>query len=182
MNHFKAPHDMFKDARRYDTYLEEVTIPEPDNLYNQPTSGAGSVATRGENDSLIHQIGAGVTKRCNTWKLGKRLGVDKDLEDPEFGRETYHWYLKRYLRCVKGVDDNVKRLIDYLKETGRLKNTVIIYTGDQGFFLGEHDLMDKRWMYEEAFRMPFIVYYPRMVKAGSNDDVSVVELLRNSRF
>ena len=170
MHHFKAPHDMFKNAGRYDTYIEEVTIPEPDNLYNQPAHGAGSVATRGENDSLIHKIGAGVTKRCNTWRLGQRLGVDKNLEDPEFGRETYQRYLKRYLRCVKGVDDNVKRLIDHLKETGQLENTVIIYTGDQGFFLGEHDLMDKRWMYEEAFRMPFIVHYPKMVKAGSTND------------
>ena len=61
---------------------------------------------------------------------------------------------------MKGVDDNVKRLIDYLRDAGELDNTVIIYTGDQGFFLGEHDLMDKRWMYEEAMRMPFIVHYP----------------------
>lgn len=170
MHHFKAPHDMFMNARRYDTYLEDVTIPEPDNLYDQPAPGAGSVATRGENDSLVHKIGAGVTKRCATWGLGRRLGVDTNLDDPEFGRETYQRYLKRYLRCVKGVDDNVKRLIDHLKNTGRLENTVIIYTGDQGFFLGEHDLMDKRWMYEEAFRMPFIVHYPKMVKAGSTND------------
>jgi len=71
---------------------------------------------------------------------------------------------------VKGVDDNVKRLIDFLRDSGELDNTVIIYTGDQGFFLGEHDLMDKRWIYEESMRMPFIVHYPKIVKAGSTND------------
>jgi len=170
MHHFKAPHDMFQNAKRYDSYLEDVEIPEPENLYNQPAQGAGSLATRGENDSLIDKIGAGVTKRCNTWKLGQRLGVSGALSDPEFGRRTYQRYLKRYLRCVKGVDDNVQRLLDYLREQEMLDNTVIIYTGDQGFFLGEHDLMDKRWMYEEAFRMPLVVRYPRLVKAGSTND------------
>jgi N-acetylglucosamine-6-sulfatase len=170
MHHFKAPHDMFQNATRYESYLEDVTIPEPDNLYDQPAPGAGSLATRGPDDSLISRIGAGVTKRCNTWRLGQRLGVASDLDDPQFGRETYQRYLKRYLRCVKGVDDNVKRLLDHLEAVGQLENTVILYTGDQGFFLGEHDLMDKRWMYEEAFRMPFIVHYPRMVMAGSTND------------
>ncbi len=170
MHHFKAPHDMFQNAKRYDDYLEDVEIPEPTNLYDQPADGAGSLATRGENDSLIHKIGAGVTKRCNTWKLGQKQGVDGNLDDPEFGRQTYQIYLKRYLRCVKGVDDNVQRLVEYLRAEGLLDNTVILYTGDQGFFLGEHDLMDKRWMYEEAFRMPFIVHCPGLVKGGSTND------------
>ena len=170
MHHFKAPHDMFENAARYDDYLDGVEIPEPSNLYHQPAKRAGSVATRGMDDSLIDRIGAGVTKRCNTWRLGQRLGVDDKLADPAFGRETYQRYLKRYLRCVKGVDDNLQRLVGYLRTDGTLDNTVIIYTGDQGFFLGEHDLMDKRWMYEEAFRMPFIVRYPKLVRKGSSND------------
>ncbi|MCP5112435.1 MAG: DUF4976 domain-containing protein, partial [bacterium] len=58
----------------------------------------------------------------------------------------------------------------YLRENGTLDNTVILYTGDQGFFLGEHDLMDKRWMYEEAFRMPFLVRYPKLVRPGSTNN------------
>ena len=65
------------------------------------------------------------------------------------------------------MDDNIQRLVDYLKESGEYENTIIIYTSDQGFFLGEHDLMDKRWMYEEAFRMPFVIHYPKMIKADS---------------
>ena len=152
---------MFQNAKRYDSYLEDVTIPEPDNLHNQPAEGFGSKATR--------QLGAGVTKAHPSWGLGRRLGINQKLSEPEYGKAVYQKYLKRYLRCVKGVDDNVKRLVDYLKETGELENTLIMYTGDQGFFLGEHDLMDKRWMYEEAFRMPFIVHYPKMVKPGASN-------------
>ena len=150
MHHFKAPHDMFENAQRYDSYLEDEMIPEPGNLHNQPAEGFGSEASR--------KFGAGVTKNHPSWNLGDKLGIDKELDEPEYGKVVYQKYLKRYLRCVKGVDDNVKRLVDYLKETGELENTVIIYTGDQGFFLGEHDFMDKRWMYEESFRIPFIVH------------------------
>jgi len=158
MHHFKAPHDMFQNAKRYDEYLEDVEIPEPDNLFSPP---AGSQGSRG--------LGSGVGRTHSPWRLARRLGIPNDLDDREYAKACYQKYLKRYLRCVKGVDDNVKRLIDHLKEAGELDNTIIMYTGDQGFFLGEHDLMDKRWMYEEAFRMPFIVHYPKMVKPGSTN-------------
>ena len=163
MHHFKAPHDMFQNAPRYNTYLKDATIPEPENLHDQPAEGFGSLATR--------DYGAGVTKNHPSWGLGRRLGIDdQSLEEPQYGRAVYQTFLKRYLRCVKGVDDNVKRLVDYLREIGELDNTVIIYTGDQGFFLGEHDFTDKRWMYEESMRMPFIAHYPRMVEPGSVND------------
>jgi arylsulfatase A-like enzyme len=162
MHHFKAPHDMFQNARRYDSYLEDVTVPEPANLHNQPADGTGSIASRG--------FGSGLAKGHESWQLGRRLGIDQSLKNPEYTHPVYQQYLKRYLRCVKGVDDNVKRLVDFLRDAGELDNTVIIYTGDQGFFLGEHDLMDKRWIYEEAMRMPFIVHYPQGVKAGSTND------------
>jgi arylsulfatase A-like enzyme len=162
MHHFKAPHDMFENAKRYDNYLEDVTIPEPANLHHQPAEGFGSVASRG--------FGSGLAKGHESWQLGRRLGIDQSLEDPEYTSANYQKYLKRYLRCVKGVDDNVGRLIAFLRDAGELDNTVIIYTGDQGFFLGEHDLMDKRWMYDESMRMPFIVHWPRVITAGSAND------------
>ncbi len=161
MHHFKAPHDMFQNAKRYESYLEDVTIPEPGNLHNQPGEGFGSEATR--------TYGAGVTKNHPSWGLGRKLGIDSKLPEPEYGKAVYQKFLKRYLRCVKGVDDNVKRIVDYLREIGELDNTVIMYTGDQGYFLGEHDFMDKRWMYEESMRMPFIVRYPKLAKAGSTN-------------
>ena len=159
MHHFKAPHDMFDNARRYDSYLQDVTIPEPANLFNPPAGSDGS-----------RNMGSGVGRTHAPWKLARRLGIPEELDDRKYAQAGYQEYLKRYLRCVKGVDDNIKRLVDYLKETGELDNTIILYTGDQGFFLGEHDLMDKRWMYEEAFRMPFIVHAPKLIQAGSTND------------
>ncbi|MCP4782613.1 MAG: sulfatase [Fuerstiella sp.] len=161
MHHFKAPHDMFHNAKRYDDYLDDVTIPEPDNLHGQPAAGFGSAATRA--------YGAGVTKNHPSWGLGKRLGVDQSLEKPVYGQTVYQKFLKRYLRCVKGVDDNVGRLVEYLQQSGELENTIVIYTGDQGFLLGEHDFTDKRWMYDESMRMPFIVCCPKTVTPGSSN-------------
>ena len=159
MHHFKAPHDMFEHAPRYDSFLENVDIPEPKNLHNQPAKGFGSAGSR--------PYGAGVTKAHPSWGLGKKLGIDQTLPEPEYGRAVYQKYLKRYLRCVKGVDDNVKRLVDFLKESGTYDNTVILYTGDPGFLLGEHDFMDKRWLYEESMRMPLIIHYPKIIRRGS---------------
>jgi len=75
---------------------------------------------------------------------------------------------------VKGIDDNLGRLFKHLEVTGQLDNTIIIYTGDQGFMLGEHDYQDKRWMYEESQRMPFLVRYPKSVPAGQRID-SIIE-------
>ena len=176
MHHFKAPHDMFDNARRYDTYLEDVEIPEPESLYER--GNHGSVATRGVNDSLLREIGTSVSKRHIKRNMGKHMKVDPSLGDREYTKLAYQRYLKRYLRCVKGVDDNVGRLFRYLEAEGLMDKTVIIYTGDQGFMLGEHDYIDKRWMYEESMRMPLLVRYPSMIKAGSRNN----ELVNNTDF
>jgi arylsulfatase A-like enzyme len=100
------------------------------------------------------------------------------MTDDEVKRAGYQNYLKEYLRCVRGVDDNIKRLLDHLKTEDELDNTLIIYTSDQGMMLGEHDYIDKRWMYEESLRMPFIVRYPKTIKAGTHCDA----LINNTDF
>jgi len=174
MHHFKAPHDMFVYAKRYEGYLADAEIPEPGNLYDQPGPEFGSIATRGVNDSLVGVIGSTIspqrTKRNLTrYYRGKirRLTGRDDLTDKELTHHAYQMYVKEYLRCVKGIDDNLKRIIDYLRTSGLLDSTVVVYTSDQGMLLGEHDYIDKRWMYEESIRMPLIVHYPKRVKAGS---------------
>ena len=78
----------------------------------------------------IHGIG-----RKTAVDIATKLGIDQSLPNPEYTKANYQKYLKRYLRCVKGVDDNVKRLVDFLRAAGELDNTIIVYTGDQGFFL-----------------------------------------------
>lgn len=171
MNHFKAPHDFFEYAPRYEDYLADVTIPEPESLWDNKNNG--SVGTRGFNDTLLDTIGSSIGHRNVIRNMGMHMGINPKIPDPEYKRLAYQEYLKRYLRCVKGVDDNVKRLFDYLDAEGLMDNTIIIYTGDQGFMLGEHDYIDKRWMYEESMRMPFLVRYPEKIKAGSKVDAIV---------
>jgi arylsulfatase A-like enzyme len=90
----------------------------------------------------------------------------------ELRRFKYQRYMQKYLQCVHSVDENVGRLLDYLDEKGLAEDTVVFYTSDQGFYLGEHGWFDKRFIYEESFQMPFVVRYPRRVKAGSvNQDM-----------
>ena len=171
MHHYKAPHDFFKYAPRYETYLADVQIPEPANLWEQPHFG--SIATRGTEDELLPYIGTSIGRRNPRRNYAKHYKVGKELGDEAAKRAAYNIYLKHYLRCVKGVDDNLARLFAYLDETGLMDKTVIIYTGDQGFMLGEHDYMDKRWMYEESQRMPFLIRYPKTIQAGSRSDAIV---------
>lgn len=171
MHHFKAPHDFFKFAPRYEDYLAGVDIPEPSSLWDNENNG--SVATRGVNDGLMDTIGSSIGHRNIIRNMGMHMKIDPEIPDPEYKRLAYQEYLKRYLRCVKGVDDNVKRLFEYLEEEDLMDNTIIVYTGDQGFMLGEHDYIDKRWMYEESMRMPFLVRYPEKVKAGSRTDAII---------
>jgi N-acetylglucosamine-6-sulfatase len=85
----------------------------------------------------------------------------------------YQRYLKDYLRCVRGVDDSVGQLLRYLDESGLAKNTVVIYSSDQGFYLGEHGWYDKRWMFEQSLQMPFLIRYPGVVKPGSKPNALI---------
>ena len=90
---------------------------------------------------------------------------------------AYQVYMKDYLRCIRSVDDNVGRLLDYLDAEGLKDNTIVVYTSDQGFFLGDHGWFDKRFMYEETMRMPFLVRYPKHIQphTTSNDIVLNVD-------
>lgn len=180
MHHFKAPHGKWDNAPRYDEYLSDIDVPEPASLFHQPHFG--SAATVGEEGAQRKRIGSSLSRRnannhmLMRLKQTRHFKVDPSLEamtGDEFTHEIYQVYLKRYLRCVRGIDDNVKRLLDHLETTGQLDNTLIIYTSDQGMLLGEHDYIDKRWMYEESLRMPFIVRYPRTVSAGTRSDAII---------
>ncbi len=170
-HHFKAPHDNFEFNPRYKDYLADEMIPEPASMYYNANNG--SVGTRGEDDSMLGIIGSSVGRRNQKSYMGVKMGIDPSLPDDEYKHQAYQEYMKRYLRCIKGVDDNVKRLFDYLEAEGLMDNTIIIYTGDQGFMLGEHDYIDKRWMYDESQRMPLLVRYPKKIKAGTVTDAIV---------
>lgn len=163
MHHFKSPHDNFENAERFDWLYNDVEIPEPESLWERKNHGPIG------RDCYGTSIGKRNTRR----NMGDHMFVPKSLSESEYKRETYQRYLKKYLRCVRGVDENIQRLIDHLDATGELSNTVIVYTSDQGFMLGEHDYIDKRWMYEESLRVPFLVRFPEMEFAGSEVDAIV---------
>ncbi len=183
MHHFKAPHDYFDNAERYESWLRDKEIPEPPTLWERGAQ-FGSIATRGANDELLPHIGTSIGARNPRRSYLGDLpalypdefppGYDpKNYSDEENTRFAYNAYLRKYLRCVRGVDDNLGRLFQWLQDSGEMDRTVIIYTGDQGFMLGEHDYQDKRWMYEESLRMPLLVRYPPAVPAGLRSDAII---------
>lgn len=90
-----------------------------------------------------------------------------DYSGRELVRQKYQRYLKNYLRCITAVDESVGRILEFLESSGLAKNTIVIYSSDQGFFLGEHGWFDKRWMYEESLKMPLIVKWPGVTEPGS---------------
>ena len=99
-----------------------------------------------------------------------------NMSDEEKMKWKYQRYMQDYLGCISSVDDNVGRLLDYLDESGLAENTIIVYTSDQGFYLGEHGWFDKRFIYDESFKTPLMVRWPNVVKAGSTNNKMVQNL------
>ena len=99
--------------------------------------------------------------------------ITQNLQGDELLKWKYQRYIKDYMRCIKSVDDEVGRLLSYLEKEGLIDNTIIVYTSDQGFYMGEHGWFDKRFMYEESFRTPLIIRYPAKIKAKSVSDALV---------
>lgn len=162
--HFKAPHDTWDYAARYEDFLADVEIPEPDNLFDDYEGRSDALKTQ------LQFIGS---------KWGDHTNFEEqtaDLKGKAKREKQYQLYMKKYLRCVRGVDDNVGRILDYLDESGLAENTIVMYTGDQGFYLGEHGLYDKRFMYEEGLRMPFLVRWPGEVEQGSTSDGMILNV------
>lgn len=92
------------------------------------------------------------------------------LSYDELALWKYQRFMEDYLACVASVDDNVGRVIDWLRERGDFDDTLLMYTSDQGFFLGDHGWFDKRFMYEESLRMPFVLSYPRRLEGARVHD------------
>jgi len=95
------------------------------------------------------------------------------LEGKELALWKYQRYMQDYLKCVRSVDDNVGRILDYLDENGLAENTIVVYTSDQGFYMGEHGWFDKRFMYEQSLRTPLVMRYPNGLAANSKIDALV---------
>ena len=92
---------------------------------------------------------------------------EANLDGQALVQWKYQRYVKDYLRCIDAIDENVGRVLDFLDQNELSENTVVIYSSDQGWYLGEHGWYDKRWMYEESFRTPLLVRWPGKVRPGS---------------
>lgn len=155
MCHHKAPHRPWIPDEKYKDLYADVDIPEPETFhddYSGKASAAKEATMRIDRDLLFKDV---------------KAHPPEGLTDRELKSWYYQRYIKDYLRCVASVDDNVGRLLDYLDEEGLAEDTIVVYTSDQGFFLGDHGWYDKRFMYEESLRMPFVVRYPGVIKPGT---------------
>ncbi|MDF2924197.1 MAG: sulfatase [Paenibacillaceae bacterium] len=155
MCHHKAPHRPWIPDQKHAHLYEDVDIPEP-ATFNDDYANRAQAAS-----AALMRIDRDLNK------TDLKVDPPEGLSESELKSWKYQRYIKDYLRCVASVDDNVGRLLDYLEASGLTENTMVIYTSDQGFFLGDHGWYDKRFMYEESIKMPFIVRYPGHIEAGA---------------
>lgn len=188
MYHHKAPHRNWQPSPKHLTLYDDTTIPEPENLFDD-YQGRGRAAREQEmtiarhldaNDLKLKPPGNLTPEQRAAWEAAygpkNEAFAAAQLEGDELVRWKYQRYIKDYLRCIASVDENVGRVLDYLDESGLARNTVVVYTSDQGFYLGEHGWFDKRFMYEESLRCPLLVRWPGHVAPGSRSDQIVLNL------
>ncbi len=196
MCHHKAPHREWEPHPQHrQLYQADIQTPETfDDDYKNRAKAAAQAKMRIKDDMTYADLGlvqpeggSEVGERARDKSLRRKIPnpddvsalrlIDKDTGEiftfqskAELSHFKYQRYIKRYLRTIASIDDSVGRLLDYLDHQNLSDNTVVIYTSDQGFFLGEHGWFDKRFMYEESFQMPFLIRYPRIVAQASMCD------------
>ena len=181
MAQHKAPHGRWEPALRHLKTFEDIQIPEPPTLFDDysgrseaPANHKMGIAEHIGPSRLMLRYSSKFTPEQYKIFDGHFRPLNEamqklDLKGKELTRWNYQRYIKNYLRCVKAVDENIGRMMDYLDENGLSKNTVVIYSSDQGFWLGEHGWFDKRWMYEESLHTPLLVRWTGRTKPGSTN-------------
>ncbi len=164
MTHFKATHEPFDYPDRFKNLFKNDNLPEPVSLldFNSKQSGRSF-------DGQILEILAERWRQASLKDNDLYPGLPFDTEglDAVMSRKkTYQKFVKDFLKSAAAIDDNIGRMLTYLDENGLTENTLIIYTSDQGYFLGEHGMFDKRMFLEESARMPFVIRYPKEIPAA----------------
>jgi arylsulfatase A-like enzyme len=193
----KAPHREWSPGPEHVADFKGKRIPEPTTLFDDYANRADAArqATMRMSDlkpasdlKLFteddphgkHEFSLMSKEEKAAWKAAYAEENEAFAKAPPEGEELIRWnyqrYIKDYLRTVQSVDDNVGRVLDYLDEAGLADNTVVFYASDQGFYLGEHGWFDKRFMYEQSLRTPFVVRWPGAVKPGSVEERIVSNL------
>ena len=186
MYQHKAPHRNWQPGPKYLDHYKDVEIPEPPTLFDDYTGRASPARLQKMSiakDLTDDDLKLTPPKGLNPEQLAAFTKAYEDENDflkrARFTKEgfikwKYQRYVKDYLRCIDAVDENVGRVLDYLDKSGLAENTLVIYTSDQGWYLGEHGWYDKRWMYEESFRTPLLIRWPGKIKPGSvNADMAM---------
>jgi arylsulfatase A-like enzyme len=177
--HHKAPHRIWEVPRKYARWLDDVTVPEPETLFDD--YAGRTAAERNQKMSIARDLRLNIDLKVGDnyprmWSHLKNNPLYRarneefarlDPQGDDLTRWKYQHYMKDYLRTIKSMDDNIGRLLDELKAQGVDENTIVIYSSDQGFFMGEHGWFDKRWIYRESVHMPFIIRWPGVVKPGT---------------
>jgi arylsulfatase A-like enzyme len=182
---FKAPHHDYGHAARYDDLLAGVPAPEPPSLYEDIRAGHSNLKKEFLRRTKFHMLHSGGNpnqqSEGNAYYY-RHLRDDAPNEmwkhDPKSEKDrvrvAYQHMIHKYVRCLTGNDDNLKRVLDYLDREMLTEDTVVIYTSDQGYWLGQHGFYDKRLILETSIRMPFLIRYPRLIKPGSvNSDLCI---------
>ena len=184
---FKAPHRDWRPDSIYHDLFNNFDFPLPETFndnYEGRIAASENMMEIGShlNRRDMKQIPPeGLSRRDSLrWLAYGDKGQYWSPNDTLKGDALKYWkfqtYIKDYLRCVAGVDRAVGSVLDYLDENGLSENTIVVYTSDQGFYLGEHGWFDKRWMYEESFKMPFLIKNPRVIKAGTTSDAMLMNV------
>ena len=184
----KAPHRSWQPSPEYFDFLDDIDLPEPDTLFKDfsgrgPASGHNTMSIARDlhqGDLKLVPPGGLTPEQLQAWNAfyqpRNQAFRDANLEGDEATRWKYQRYAKDYLRCVKAVDDDLGRVLDYLDESGLADNTIVIYTSDNGWYLGEYGWYDKRWMYELSLRVPLLIRWPGVIEPGSESDLIVSNL------
>ncbi|MDR2271042.1 MAG: sulfatase [Sphingobacterium sp.] len=166
MCQFKATHEPFDFADRFKDYYKDVEFPYPTTFLDSGAVTTGRSFEGQPLEELGHRYEQASTG--SFWTTYPELPFStQGLNALEARKKIYQKFIRDYLRCVAGIDDNLGKILRYLKSANLDKNTVVILTSDQGYFLGEHNFMDKRLMYEESLRMPFVIRYPKEIQGGT---------------
>jgi arylsulfatase A-like enzyme len=184
---FKAPHRDWRPDSIYHDYLSDFDFPIPatfNDNYKGRIAASENMMEIGNhlNRRDMKQIPPPGLSRVDSMRWlaygdkGQYWSPSDTLKGDALKYWKYQTYIKDYLRCVAGVDRAVGSVLNYLDENGLSDNTIVVYTSDQGFYLGEHGWFDKRWMYEESFKMPFLIMNPKLIKQGTVSDAMVMNV------
>lgn len=174
---FKATHEPFDYPERYKDLYTDSQIPEPASLFDFHPETTGRTFIGQKLEKLGQRWDNATKDPDNWWTTYPGLPYPlAGLDSIQRRKKIYQKLVKDFMRSGAAIDDNIGKLLDYLENEGIADNTVVIYTADQGYFLGEHGFFDKRMIYEESLRMPFVIRYPKEIKGGQRIDDIILNI------